>query len=778
MVKLSTVKSWGFGETIGWELQEGTSEVCLIYCKLCREHYEEENKKLKEFGGAIKKIIDKYITGTKVVKKNNFQQHVKESTTHNTASLRISEKKLSHAEPTAESSSYSTSANNQTTLLPFIRRFTAQQRAQLTKKFQLAHFMASTGKSFSAYQNFASFEKTYHGVDIGDSYITDKAGAEIAKYIATSKLIKNITEPLNNVNNYYSVLMDGSSSAKILDEKELYIIKTCVNGEPKFQVMSLEEPEEANAIGLKAAFDNSISKMNFAFERKTKEVGMCSDGAAVNVALYNLVKPTMGEHYLLILCPAHKVELALKDSFKGSSLNDTSQKTCTEVYYFFRRAPLRWKLFKRQGTFLEQEYRKYKRPEGTRWVEHSISSIESFMFNLPVLVAFCNQQILQPHNKTMKDLKPKLQGIKNDVCSLKELLFTSAKIDILTTIRPLSKILQDNSLISPEFITICRMTIDNIDNMIAIFEKRGSDAFLIDDIFPQTNVFLRNLVIDNTEIIPERESRGQQSTGNINYLYHDYLLKGNLEDAKTKTINELCNILRRLQEVFKSRFSVFLEDPVFIAMADFLNTKAYAHNDVDLLFEESVQLIYDRFEMLFQANGCKKEKLKTEFRTLFSHVTTFLKRSTSSKCWPQLFQLRDGLSLSNILHVAELCIVVPLSNAECERVFSFLWRLYCKERMSLSHETLERLLQLRCDNDYSASNYDHAIDLFISQYPDGTVRKRERRIDGHTYTKKKKTTIGSCEKSYENIHRMLFEKIQDINLNAISDDEWTDSDDE
>ena len=66
---------------------------------------------------------------------------------------------------------------------------------------------------------------------------------------------------------------------------------------------------------------------------------------------------------------------------------------------------------------------------------------------------------------------------------------------------------------------------------------------------------------------------------------------------------------------------------------------------------------------------------------------------------------------------------IPLSNAECERVFSFMWRIYNKDRASMSHETLERLLQLRIDSDFSAKNYMHVVELFLTEYPDGSIRK-------------------------------------------------------
>ena len=111
--------------------------------------------------------------------------------------------------------------------------------------------------------------------------------------------------------------------------------------------------------------------MNFNFERNAKEIGMCTDVAAVNVKLHRLVKSEIGEHYLLTLCPGHKVELALHDAFKHSKLNTTTKKDYKDIYYFFKKSPLRWKLFKRQAHVLEHGIQKYKRPEGTRWV-HSL----------------------------------------------------------------------------------------------------------------------------------------------------------------------------------------------------------------------------------------------------------------------------------------------------------------------------------------------------------------------------------------------------------------------
>ena len=207
-----------------------------------------------------------------------------------------------------------------------------------------------------------------------------------------------------------------------------------------------------------------------------------------------------------------------------------------------------------------------------------------------------------------------------------------------------------------------------------------------------TRKIVGELLCDDEEIISERQSRSETAEERgKKYTFHGYLMKGDLDVAKEAVEKEFISILTKLAEVLKDRFSCFLEDSTFHAMATFLDTKAFVHTDVSDIYE-AVNVIWDKFYYLLKENGCEKENLKNELRTLCSHVKTVFKTSSASRCWPKLFQRRDSLNITNILHIAELCIAIPLSNAECERVFSFLWKLYSKERHSLSHNTLERLL--------------------------------------------------------------------------------------
>ena len=81
------------------------------------------------------------------------------------------------------------------------------------------------------------------------------------------------------------------------------------------------------------------------------------------------------------------------------------------------------------------------------------------------------------------------------------------------------------------------------------------------------------------------------------------------------------------------------------------------------------------------------------------------------------------------------------SNAESERVFSFLWRIFSKERQSMKHDTLEILLSIRSDVDLREERYRDAVDMFLNKYPDGAVRKKQRHLQGHKYPSRRVSTM-------------------------------------
>ena len=164
------------------------------------------------------------------------------------------------------------------------------------KRFQLVHFLTVNNKSLNFYQELVRFEKEILNVDVGMGYLNKTAAQEILLFLSKSVLVENVTEPLNSGERmYFSLLTDGFSSAKTMNEKEHYVVKTCDKGKPKFNVIAPEQPDDAGAKGLQESLDNAVKKMNLTIDRKTHEIGLGSDGTNTNKALYILEKDEIGD---------------------------------------------------------------------------------------------------------------------------------------------------------------------------------------------------------------------------------------------------------------------------------------------------------------------------------------------------------------------------------------------------------------------------------------------------------------------------------------------------
>ena len=244
MPNTKTVESWDFNN-LGYECSE-FGEVTVIFCRTCHEYYST-NAISPLSSTLIKWQVDKFVSGTNVVKKSNFPNHIKNNVSHfNT----VKGLNLTLEIPP-----------DQTSIVICVRRMNQKLKDQLVMKFQLAHFISIHGKPFKLYSDFANFEKEFHNVDLGNSYLSGTSCHEMLTYLSRLIITNNIMKPLNDgTMRYYSINNGGSSSAKTMDKKELFIIKTAHKGEVEFNVMSLEEPNKANANGLKDALENSIMK--------------------------------------------------------------------------------------------------------------------------------------------------------------------------------------------------------------------------------------------------------------------------------------------------------------------------------------------------------------------------------------------------------------------------------------------------------------------------------------------------------------------------------------
>ena len=182
-------------------------------------------------------------------------------------------------------------------------------------------------------------------------------------------------------------------------------------------------------------------------------VGVGSDGTSANRHLFALEKAAVGDHLAFSWCLSHKLEVALRDAFKDISLESSAQNRLQEEFYLFKKATLKWCLLKQYAEIVGQTAYRYKRPDGTRWVSHQLKATDVHLSNLPVMLAFSNEQVDTPYNATMKKEKARIEGISKDASDLKLLVYQALRNDIMAYSVSCSLTLEKSALLMPEAIT-------------------------------------------------------------------------------------------------------------------------------------------------------------------------------------------------------------------------------------------------------------------------------------------------------------------------------------
>ena len=170
------------------------------------------------------------------------------------------------------------------------------------------------------------------------------------------------------------------------------------------------------------------------------------------------------------------------------------------------------------------------------------------------------------------------------------------------------------------------------------------------------------------------------------------------------------DILSSIIECFKGRFDDIINtecDNLFNALVKILDTEVYPEQGVDNAYDEDeLKLVIDRFRPLLCSNDCDVTKIECEWHELKQLVvTTGLKSMTYVDVWAKIFRSPKKESLRNILHVAEVLLVVPISNATLERIFLTMKRVHSDWRNCLGEKRVENLLRI-CEEGPAPEKFD------------------------------------------------------------------------
>ena len=320
---------------------------------------------------------------------------------------------------------------------------------------------------------------------------------------------------------------------------------------------------------------------------------------------------------------------------------------------------------------------------GTRWLEHKVRAMKWISKNYGLLISHLSH-LIEDESFTSAD-RAKFKGMYNKYRNAKYPLFVEYFIEILVPAAELS-------------LTFQREKIDVVEAVRAV--KKFSR--------------IMNKLSESTEVV--------FATGRVNnffsnltnqeeqFTYKEFNLS-HIEQAKNslKALND--DILSSIIECFKGRFDAIIStecDNLFNALVKILDTEVYPEQAVDHAYgEDEVKLVIDRFRPLLCSNGCDATKIECERHELKQLVvTTGLKNMMYVDVWANIFCSSKKESLSNILHVAEVLLVVPISNATLERMFSTMKRVHSDWRNCLGEKRVENLLRI-CKEGPAPENLIH-----------------------------------------------------------------------
>ena len=550
-VTAATIEKWkseladfAVNEWLYYE-KDASGVPTALFCKFCTDHEAE----IKSDG-----FTNQYIKGSTNFRKSSVEYHAQNTKSHTVAyELHIKES----GKDSKKIKKFKHSAAGSSDVLEGISTMEKNEVARTKIKFETAYFVAKQELPITKYKEILKHEK-FHGVDTGDSYMTDVKAGEFIDFIMTdlkSKLCKDLVTA-----NFFSVLCDGSTDSAVIEEEIIYVSYFDPNPPGKDEVaakiefLDIQSLTSQSANGVHKAIVDSIEGFNiindkhgFAEENYFSETSMCkrivgftSDGASVNRGENASIKTLLRETSPWVVftwCIAHRLELAVKDSLSNEREFKEIDGMLLRLYYLYPKAPKKLRQLQELSHALAgaMEYHKgsvkpYK-ASGTRWITHKVKVRKIILMNWGVYIM---------HLEDLTNDKPvpagdqtKLKGYLKAWSQSKIPFLLALFIDVLSVVSDLSLVFQSDSI---DVVSFC----DVICKAKRQMERLQERSF-------ETMPFVKNLLSK----IEEKE----QKFFYMNIPIENYeKAKGNIAKKKTEILENVSNCLsKRLEEESDSK---------------------------------------------------------------------------------------------------------------------------------------------------------------------------------------------------------------------------------
>jgi len=514
---------------------------------------------------------------------------------------------------------------------------------------------------------------------------------------------------------FYSILFDGTTDSSITKQEATFVLyfdpdgelTDNINQEPEIAVktryLSLQCLPSSTAQGVVYGIENALSDAGLKDVTATTppvHVRLGGDGCSTNRGEKG-VKAILKKEYLWFLfvwCIAHRLKLALKDTFSGTYFIEIDD-CLLKLYYLYEKSPKRLRslqelsnIYKDSLEFVEGSV-KPKHASGTRWIIHKLNALKVLIDKFGIFIQ--HLESCSSDTSVKADDQAKLKGYLRKWKSGKLFIFSCFFVDPLETAACLSAAFQETKVdamtvslamakAKKHLLTLKEREVDKLKTVRYYLAKVNGGCF--------QGVQLPGL----DGAVDQLKQHG-----------HKFV------DLMTEAIEERCKGTDNM-----------------MAIAKVLNCEVWTRiYSISEEIDQTVLKVSGQFQDALKQHGFSSSgpDVLDEWHDLVEYMVEFLAPSSRSyhATWYKLFHLSIGSNRwSNILLLIRLLFCLPVSSAIVKRFFGSLKRVKTGKRAAVGQKTTEDILTIMTEGP-PLEEYD-ATSAVLSWYSSKSRRLNQK----------------------------------------------------
>ena len=737
MPKLKTIRNWEkeYNIKLEWDAKpNGNAEN--IRCFTCKDN-DDRLQGLKNYNRA-------WIDGSKSATSDSVRKHV--CTDMHKCAVDIEMKKH------LGSQQYAENVMKNTPIGKSLTKMEEHSKEILKMRFNTAYYLARKERPFSDYPDLLALQEK-NGIEKRNGYRTPQAAADFIDFIA-----KEFKAPLKEIlvnAKYYSILTDGSTDTSVTEQELIYVMFLNEDGRVNMKFLSIENPARADAAHLVECIKEAFHRIGIE-DITTHLHGLNVDGASVNLGVHKGVAALLKNEcpwLTAIHCFNHRIELAAKDAF-GNSVFEEIEQMLAFLHKLYQNSSKRLKALRELGVALGEKPPKPVKASGTRWIGHRYNAIKIVLKHYGAYMMHLEELA---NNDSQIEKRDQIRGYLNKWENGKYPISMAVYLDVLSVLTRMSlseQKEQHDPVKAVRRIQEFRWTMVKLHGHVR-------DALDNDELSQAEKSRLTYYNKFRSEVTFEMDENA--------YVYQGRKLK-NFE-ASERTVSTIYqSTIAALSDAVSSRFESLSTCPVFKNLVDILDCTKWPPDTTQLLSygDSNMTELVKHFAPLLEHNSCNIAEIPAEWDILKNRLRQFIHPNSSYlDTWSGvLISAEFRKECANVLHIIELLLITPFSNAKLERMFSTMGRVKTDWRNRLGRDRLEANLRI--------SQECESIDDFC---PNGAIESwfnaKIRRLNcgGHRYPKKRKTIS-----SKEGVVDITELTMSDLENGVLDSDDETDDD--